>query len=105
MFTEREKAALLWATHVTLNTAKEDNGVYERVKKKFDEQELVELTLICSFFNFFNRIMDSLKVPIEDQEEVDKIKSSVHLDPQKVKNYLVTTIKNWPKNFPEPNPD
>ena len=97
--------ALLWATHVTLNTAKEDNGVYERVKKEFDEQELVELTLICSFFNFFNRIMDSLKVPIEDQEEVDKIKSSVHLDPEKVKNYLVTTIKNWPINFPKPNPD
>ena len=54
LFTEREKAALLWATHVTLNTAKEDNGIYEQVRKQFDEQEIVELTLICSFFNFFS---------------------------------------------------
>ena len=105
LFTKREKAALLWATHVTLNTAKLENGVYERVRKEFDEQEVVELTLICSFFNFFNRVMDSLKVPVEEQKEVDKIKSSIQLDPEKVKNYLATTVKTWPKNFPEPNPD
>tara|TARA_B100001250_G_C19415020_1_gene620743 strand:- start:94 stop:294 length:201 start_codon:yes stop_codon:yes gene_type:complete len=66
---------------------------------------MVELTLICSFFNFFNRVMDSLKVPVEEQKEVDKIKSSIQLDPEKVKNYLATTVKTWPKNFPEPNPD
>ena len=105
LFSKREKAALLWATHVTLNTAKKDNGVYEQVRKEFDEQEIIELTLISSFFNFFNRVMDSLQVPVEEQKEVDKIKSSVHLDPVKVKDYLTTTINNWPNNFPKPNPD
>ena len=105
LFTEREKAALLWATHVTLNTAKDDNGIYEQVRKEFDEQEMVDLTLICSFFNFFNRVMDSLKVPVEEQEEIDKIKNSVRLDPEKVKEYLATTVKNWPLEFPDPNPD
>lgn len=49
--------------------------------------------------------MDSLQVPVEEQKEVDKIKSSVHLDPLKVKDYLATTINNWPNNFPKPNPD
>ena len=49
--------------------------------------------------------MDSLQVPVEEQKEVDKIKSSVHLDPVKVKDYLTTTINNWPNNFPKPNPD
>ena len=105
LFSKREKAALIWATHVTLNTAKEDNGVYEQVREEFDEQEVVELTLICSFFNFFNRVMDSLKVPVEEKKEVDKIKSSVQLDPEKVKNYLETTVKTWPSKFPKPNPD
>jgi hypothetical protein len=95
----------LWATHVTLNTAKEDNGIYEQVRKQFDEQEIVELTLICSFFNFFNRLMDSLKVPVEKKDEVDKIKNSVHLNPEKVKNYLATIVENWPARFPKPNPD
>jgi len=95
----------LWATHVTLNTAKEDNGIYEQVRKQFDEQEIVELTLICSFFNFFNRLMDSLKVPVEKKDEVDKIKNSVHLNPEKVKNYLATIVENWPARFPKPNSD
>ena len=49
--------------------------------------------------------MDSLQVPVEKQKEVDKIKNSVHLDPTKVKNYLETTIKNWPLVFPKANPD
>jgi hypothetical protein len=75
------------------------------VCNEFDEQEIVELTLICSFFNFFNRVMDSLQVPVEEQKEVDKIKNSVHLDPSKVKSYLATTVENWPTIFPKPNPD
>ena len=95
----------MWATHVTLNTAKEDNGIYEQVRKQFDEQEIVELTLISGFFNFFNRLMDSLKVKIEEKDEVDKIKISVHLDPEKVKTYLTTIVENWPTRFPKPNPD
>jgi hypothetical protein len=95
----------LWATHVTLNTAKEKNGVYETVSKVFNEQEIVELTLICSFFNFFNRVMDSLDVPVEEQLEIDKIKKSVRLNPEKVKEYLETTIINWPTSFPEPSLD
>ena len=95
----------MWATHVTLNTAKEDNGIYEQVRKQFDEQEIVELTLISGFFNFFNRLMDSLKVKVEEKDEVDKIKTSVHLDPEKVKTYLTTIVENWPATFPKPNPD
>ena len=95
----------MWATHVALNTAKDDNGIYEHVREVFDEQEIVDLTLICSFFNFFNRVMDSLKVPIEDQVEVDKIKNSVKLNPEKVKEYLEKMVINWPDVFPDPNPD
>jgi len=88
-----------------MNTAKEENGVYEQVRKEFNEQELVDLTLICSFFNFFNRVMDSLKVPVEPQLEIDKIKTSVRLNPEKVKDYLSKIVENWPKKFPEPNLD
>ena len=33
------------------------------------------------------------------------IRLELGLDPEKVKNYLETTIENWPKSFPEPNPD
>ena len=32
--------AILWAEHVTKNTAKEENGVFQRVREYFSEEEL-----------------------------------------------------------------
>jgi len=101
----REKAAVLWAEHVTRNTARSRDDVFAEVKKHFNEAEIVDLTLICGFFNMFNRVTDSLRMPIEAQAEVDKIKSSVNLDPGKVKTYLQTVVATWPASFPQPNPD
>ena len=97
--------AILWAEHVTLNTAKEDNGVFEQVRKEFSEEEIIELTLMSGFFNLFNRFMDSLQIPIESQDDVDKIKRSVNLDPAKIYDYLDKIVKSWPKDIPGPNPD
>ena len=97
--------AILWAEHVTLNTAKNNNGVFERVRKEFSEEEIVELTLMSGYFNFFNRFMDSLRIPLESQEEINKIKRSVHLDPAKVRTYLEKLVSAWPTNIPGPNPD
>ena len=95
--------AILWAEHVTLNSAKEDNGVFEKVKEVFSEEEIIELTLMSGFFNMFNRVTDSLHIPVEDQTEVDKIKRSVDLDPDKVLRYFNTLVKDWPENSPGPN--
>ena len=95
--------AILWAEHTTLNTAKENNGVFEKVREEFSEEEILELTLMSGFFNLFNRLMDSLQVPLETQGEVDKIKRSVQLDPIKVHNYLKTVVETWPAYIPGPN--
>ena len=57
LFTNREKMAILWAEHVTLNTAKEDNGVFEQVRRIFRGRSY-ELTLMCGFFNLFNHLTD-----------------------------------------------
>lgn len=103
LFSDREKMAILWAEHVTLNSAKEDNGVFEKVKEVFSEEEIIELTLMSGFFNMFNRVTDSLHIPVEDQTEVDKIKRSVDLDPDKVLSYFNTLVKDWPENIPGPN--
>ena len=97
--------AILWAEHVTKNTAKEENGVFERVREYFSEEEIIELTLICGFFNLFNRFMDSLCIPLEVQGEVDKIKKSVSLDPEKVEQYLHRMSDAWSDEIPPPNSD
>ena len=99
----REKAAVLWAEHVTKNTARSREDVYEQVSREFTETELIEVTMMSCWFNSWNRFMDSLHIPVEEQSEVDKIKKSIYLDPIKVKNYLQEMIDNWPDEFPEPD--
>jgi hypothetical protein len=105
LLSPRERAAVLWAEHVTRNTARSRDDVYEEVARHFDEAEIVELTLMSGFFNMFNRFMDSLNIPIEPMEEVDKIKRSVRVDPDRVRGYLETVLANWPSDFPDPAPD
>ena len=105
LFSDREKTAILWAEHVTKNTARSRDDVYETVRAQFNEAEMVELTMMSGLFNFYNRFMDSLGVPLEIQGEVDLIKRSVNLDPARVKQYMQTLIDNWPDEFPAPNKD
>ena len=105
LLNDREKAAILWAEHVTKNTARSRNDIYEKVRAIFSEPEMVELTMMSGMFNFYNRFMDSLGVPLEPQDEVDKIKRSVNLDPARVKEYMQALIDNWPDEFPTPNTD
>ena len=105
LLNEREKAAVLWAEHVTKNTAKARDDVYEHIRSVFTDTEVVELTIICGQFNFRNRFMDSLRIPVEEPKEVKKIQKSVNLDPETVRNYLKLVLKKWPKVFPKVNPD
>ena len=88
---------MLWAEHVTKNTARSRDDVFDEVRQHFNDAELVDLTLVCGLFNMFNRFMDSLHIPIEDQGEVDKIKRSVGLDPERVTEFMRTVADNWPK--------
>lgn len=105
LLSDREKAAVLWAEHVTKNTARSRDDVFDIVSKSFSEAEIVELTMISAYFNMNNRFIDSLKIPIEHEDEVNKIKGSVSLDPERIRQYLQTILDNWPKEFPGPNPD
>ena len=98
----REKAAVLWAEHVTKNTARSRDDVYDQLNAVFSEEEIIELTLMSAYFNFFNRITDSLGIPLESQGEVELIKHSVQLDPGKVKRYVETLIEEWPSAVPTP---
>lgn len=98
----REKAAVLWAEHVTKNTARDRDDIFEIVKKEYNESEIVELTAISCLFNLVNRFQDSLQVQLEDEDEVNKIKKSVQVDTDKLKSYVSEIIDDWPKEFPEP---
>jgi alkylhydroperoxidase family enzyme len=55
LFSERERAALAWAEEVTRHVRASDVS-FERLRKSFDEREIVELTALVAIENYYNRI-------------------------------------------------
>ncbi len=62
-FTDRERAALAWTEAVTLVSQDHvPDSVYEEVRQRFSEEELVNLTLAISTINSWNRLCISFRV-------------------------------------------
>jgi AhpD family alkylhydroperoxidase len=56
-YTDRERAALVWAEAVTLiNEGHVPDEVYEEARKQFSEEELIDLTLAITTVNSWNRL-------------------------------------------------
>ena len=98
----REKAAVLWAEHVTRNTAKTRDDVFEEVRRHFDDREFVELTMVITYFNMRNRFQDALRIPLDDAKTVSGITIGRRQDPENLKNYLEDIAADWPESFPGP---
>ena len=61
-YTDRERAALKWAESVTnVQNGHVPDEVYEEVHKFFSEKELVELTLVVTIINSWNRLNIALR--------------------------------------------
>ncbi len=57
VYTERERAALLWAESLTkLGESGVSDEIYEEAKKQFSEAELVDLTMAVISINGWNRL-------------------------------------------------
>lgn len=68
-FTDRERAALEWTEAVTLvSETHVPDDVYERVKKQFNEEELVALTMAVIVINAWNRLNVSFKPLVGDYQ-------------------------------------
>ena len=68
LFSEREKAALRWAEAMTLNTAKNDDAVWDETRRLFSDAEIVEISLAAGMFNMINRLNDSFRTELEPEE-------------------------------------
>jgi len=61
-FTEKEKAALAWTEALTLiSQVHISDSLYERVRRHFNEQELLNLTLAVVAINGWNRLAKSFR--------------------------------------------
>jgi hypothetical protein len=102
LFDDREKAAILWAEHVTLNTAKARDDVFEEVQRQYSPAEVVELTMVITYFNMRNRFQDALRIPLEEDGRVESISDSRYQDPDDMRAYIAGIAENWPGEFPRP---
>jgi AhpD family alkylhydroperoxidase len=60
-FTERERAALVWAEAVTRIGGGVTDDLFAEVRKQFSEKELVDLTWAVAAINAWNRIAISFR--------------------------------------------
>ena len=61
LFTEQEKAVVLYAERLTRGAAAMRDGTLEDLRAHFDEGQIVELTLVVCAANFTNRFNDGLR--------------------------------------------
>ncbi|MGB8473144.1 MAG: carboxymuconolactone decarboxylase family protein [Candidatus Acidiferrum sp.] len=61
-YTDRERAALSWTEALTLvSQTHVPDSVYEEVRKQFSEKEIVDLTLVVTTINAWNRLAVALR--------------------------------------------
>ena len=68
LFNEKEKAALAWSEAMTLNTAKQSGKHWDDVRRLFNDEEIVEISMACAMFNMINRLNDSFRTELEPEE-------------------------------------
>lgn len=55
-----EKLAIRYAHQVTANTV--DDATFEELRTRFDQEQIVELTVLASYYNFICRAVNALDV-------------------------------------------
>ena len=91
-FAADEKAAIAWAECLTLRTYRQKPEIMEELKKHFTNEQIVEITMVSGFFNFWNRFTDGLQVDIEAKEQVGLIGKSKKIE---LNDYLAYMKSTW----------
>ena len=66
LFTEEEKAVLAGSTELT-KTARLSEAMFQRLRRFFDERQLMEFVVNTSIANLNNRVTDSFQAEVEPE--------------------------------------
>jgi AhpD family alkylhydroperoxidase len=69
-----------YAVQVTTRAAALDDKLFAALRARFDDAQMVELTLRIGLCSFFNRFNDALRIEIEDDAMVALLASGVDAD-------------------------
>jgi len=67
LFPEAEKVALEYAIASASQPNDVTDELFDRLRRHWDDGQIVEITALVSFFGFMNRWNDSLATPLEDE--------------------------------------
>ena len=87
-FSPAEKAAIHWAECLTERTYKRHPEAMAQLKLYFYDAQIVEVTMISGFFNFWNRFTDALEIDIESSDSVGNIQRSKTVDVEDYIKYM-----------------
>ena len=59
-YSDAEKAAFAYARQLTLDAHSVDDALFARLRRHYDEGEIVEISAMAGLFNYFNRVNDAL---------------------------------------------
>ena len=104
LFSADEKAAMRWAEVLTLKqyqgrpgTPPQSEAAMANLKLHYDEAQIVEISMVSGFFNFWNRFTDGLQIDIEDHTMMNRFGKSANIDPDDFTEYLRACW--WNENY------
>jgi uncharacterized peroxidase-related enzyme len=66
LFNDRERAALAFSECVTKSDRRVSDEVFQRLKRHFSDDEIIELTALIAYQNMTSRFNKALDVPTQD---------------------------------------
>lgn len=63
-FAERDKLAIRYAGLVTANAV--DDEIFAELRQEFTEEEIVELTVLASYYNFICRVVNAFGIEFDE---------------------------------------
>jgi alkylhydroperoxidase family enzyme len=67
LFDERERVALEFAIAAASQPNDVTDELFDRMKRRWSEGEIVEITALIAYFGFMNRFNDTMATPLEDE--------------------------------------
>ena len=83
--------------HGTPGKPPKSEEVMITLKEYYDEAQIVELTMVCGFFNFWNRFTDGLQIDIEDDPTMNLFTKSTTVEPADYVAYMRECWWNEPR--------
>ena len=69
LLSSREKAAVDWAVAVTKGTARDDDKLFETLKRYFTTRQIVEITFLCGMWTLSARLTEPFHLDVELPED------------------------------------